>query len=164
MSGPRPSDRGITARRIRSLRRRLRTSYRRSLEKSTDEAEARAAAELARKVAANMERASQLVREAQEKLALVSREVVDLRLRYQPGPRSSRFTLYATMDEQFVRYASDLKLASQYIIEVLAARIRSEFGQIDFSRMKPVDFVGDTARRREPVFEFTPFGDGEPKP
>lgn len=81
---------------------------------------------------------NRLVTEERACGAKLAKEIARVRLEYGPANYGQRFTLYATMDANFMRHARDLKEMSSYIIDHLAAMIKKEFYQIDFTRMKPV--------------------------
>lgn len=86
-------------------------------------------------LAANYARDLEVERAAAVKLA---KEIARVRLEYGGHEFGRRFTLFATMDANFMTHARDLKDMSAYIIDNLAHMIKREFGQIDFTRMKPV--------------------------
>lgn len=81
---------------------------------------------------------NRLSREQQEAGTKLAAQIARVRLEYGRANYGQRFTLYATMDEKFMIHATDLKEHAAYIIDYLAAMIKREFHQIDFTRMKPV--------------------------
>ena len=56
------------------------------------------------------------------------------------------------MDERFMMYVHDLKDISGYILDVLTMKIKREFHQIDFSRVKPIQPSWD--RKESPRYTF----------
>ena len=147
---------------IRSLRKRLRAGYRGALENNTRNAEANARGYYDKKLAEEkaklaVEREGLIQRtEAAEATA---REVLRVRLEYGPRAYSTRFMLYATCEESWIRNARDLSFHMHVIIDMLARKLVQEFRQIDFSRVKPNRFEPDESHvNRYPVFYVEPGG------
>jgi len=122
---------------IKATRRRLRQSYRQ---------------QVAREVAAERERLTQLfeqkergikalsedrVQRAEAALAMVSKEVLRLKLEYGPFEFGNRYVMYATMATSLAERSYNLKEMAEVIITQLSHMIVREFKQIDFSRVKP---------------------------
>jgi hypothetical protein len=127
--------------RFKDVERRLRLNY----EHAAKAAEARADARIeeATKVAANRERSirQQCAEEIERTNTAAQRlanEILRIRLEFSRKNFGNRFTLYVTFEEQFMLQARDLKDMSAYIIDMLCAKLKREFYQIDFTRMKPV--------------------------
>ena len=152
------SSRSRRAASMRSTRRRLRASYRQQVRLEV----AAIAEQLHRvyegKARAERDRASSAIAEAETRLSKVSAEVVRLSLEYGPHQFGSRYTLYATMSQSLMERGYNLKEIAGYIIENLSARLRHEFAQIDFSRIKPARFEPDEQGRpgRYPVWKVGP--------
>ena len=141
----------------RSARHRFKVSYKRTLQveqvrmqKRIDDLKAQHAKQVA-EMGANYVR---LIEQERLKAEAVAREVMRIRLECGPQKYGTRFTMYATMDEQFVLNSRDLKTHAEYIIKLLSAMIQREFQQIDFSRIKPID-PGPTPSKY-PVFRIEP--------
>ena len=83
-------------------------------------------------------RHSQDLARAEEFGSKLAGEIARMRLEFGPQKFGTRFVLYVTMDENFMLNARDLKDYAGYVIEILAAKVKVEFQQIDFSRAKPV--------------------------
>lgn len=126
----------------RATRRRFKMSYRRSLkqveeryEKTIEELnERRAAHERALRVQHARE-----IEHERAKAGALAREIARVRLEVGPKQYTTRFTLYATLDESFMLGARNLKDMMPYVIKVLVAMMEREFAQVDFNRLKPID-------------------------
>jgi hypothetical protein len=143
---------------IRATRRRLRASYHRQVRIEVADIAEQLHRAYDGKARAERDRASLGIREAEDKLAKVSAEVLRLRLEYGPDDWGSRYTLFATMRQSFIERTHNLKEIAGYIIENLSHRLRAEFAQVDFSRVKPVRFDPDLKGNRDrfPVWEIKP--------
>lgn len=138
-------------------RRRLRAGYRGALERNTINAEANARGYYEKKLAeaqARMDSRVALLERRTEAAERAALEVLRVRLEYGPRRFSTRFTLYATCEETWIRNANDLAQHMEVIVHMLAAKITHEFRQIDFGRVKPNRFEPDEEGRphRYPVW------------
>lgn len=77
-------------------------------------------------------------------------EIARVRLEYGPVSYGLRYQMHVAMDQTFMMNAQSLKDLGPYIIEVLMAKIKREFAQIDFTRAKP-EF---NTRIGRPVYRF----------
>jgi hypothetical protein len=147
---------------IRSLRKRLRAGYRGALERNSINAEANARAFYEKKLSEEKSRMASEVAELTrrtEAAEATAREVLRVRLEYGPRAYSSRFTLYATCEDRWIRNARDLSQHIDLILVRLAHMLIHEFKQIDFSRVKPNRFEPDEHHvNRYPVFFVEPGG------
>jgi len=83
----------------------------------------------------------------EERFAGLAKDVARVRLEFGPTQFGSRFTLYATFDENFIYHSHDLKSFAPVVLEMLTAKIRREFSTIDFGRAKRVMPDGPTPER-----------------
>jgi hypothetical protein len=120
--------------RFKKVHRALRMNY----EKTLKMAEERLQADFDKKLNAVKDRfiidQEQIQREAQR----LANEIARVRLDFGPARYGARFTMQVSMDENFMGNARDLKEVGPYVIEMLTMKIRREFAQIDFGRVKPV--------------------------
>ena len=86
----------------------------------------------------------------------MSKEVIRLKLEFGAFEFGTRWTLYATMADSFMRHTHDLKGVAKVIIQQLSHMIQAEFAQIDFGRVKPVDPGPDPYGSRYPRFIVEP--------
>lgn len=147
--------RSLLASRIRNYRKRLRRAYDRAVRTVITETTERADEHVVREKRAANARADKRIREMEEALARVTKDVTNVRLYYQPDYTRRRYTLVVSMDETYMAHAHSLADMTDYVVPVLSARIANEFKQIDFNRCKPVDFVVRGMNPQRPVWEIT---------
>ena len=88
---------------------------------------------------------------------LLAAEVTHVRLRFTQMKLSRRWMLVTQFDDNFMQYARDLRGATEVIVRSLTGDMMRHLTQLDFSRMKPVDFDAD----RHPIYEMKFFQEGK---
>lgn len=140
--------------RLRSFRKRLRTSYKRSTKKFEQECRDKYEQKLEHSLASARAQDTAVLNAAllniKGKVAEFDEVIADvLRLRYtyHAEPKfTRRHTLLCQMSETYMQYSHSLSESMEFILRQLTGKLSHELRQVDFSRVRPDADADGTVR------------------